>query len=170
MTGHTDAISSLAFTKDSRYLASGCTGGNLRLWCVTPCTTICLLCEDNVHDLGLNSIDFCLAEYLTNCKHWYRDGILWCVYRLHDSRSVRFLYFTAEKDRYLLVSGGNDSLVKLWEIVILDELTAKASKIRVLNGHGGDITCVRFPPNSSSIVASTATDKTARIWDLVSFR
>lgn len=44
---------------------------------------------------------------------------------------------------------------------------AKASLIFQLVGHGGDITCVRFAPNSSAIVASTATDKTARIWDTV---
>ncbi|XP_065199529.1 WD repeat, SAM and U-box domain-containing protein 1-like [Planococcus citri] len=138
LTGHTDAVSCLAFSKDSKYLASGCSGGNLRLWCVTPCTTICLLCEDNVHDLGFTSMDFCLADDPEN----------------------------EQKDQYLLVTGGNDSLVKIWQITIVDELTAKASQIQVMNGHGGDITCVRFSPSSSHIVASSATDKTARIWDL----
>lgn len=62
LTGHTDAVSCLAFTKDSHYLASGCLGGNVRVWCVMPCITICLLLQENVHDLGLNSMDFCVAD------------------------------------------------------------------------------------------------------------
>lgn len=74
-----------------------------------------------------------------------------------------------QKDQYLLVTGGNDSLVKIWQISIVDELTAKASQIQVMNGHGSDITCVRFSPSSSRTVASSAIDKTARIWDVVSY-
>lgn len=80
---------------------------------------------------------------------------------------VNGLFFQPASDRYLLGTGGNDSLVKLWEIIIVDELTAAASQLFQLVGHGGDITCVRFPLNSAHIVASTATDKTARIWDTV---
>lgn len=70
-------------------------------------------------------------------------------------------------EEYILATCGNDSLVKLWLVHVINELTAKISLNLSLVGHGGDVTCVRFPPNSSSIVASTATDKTARIWNTV---
>lgn len=63
---------------------------------------------------------------------------------------------------------GNDSLVKLWLLHIVNELTAKMDPTFSLMGHGGDVTCVRFSPTSYRILASTATDKTARIWDAVS--
>lgn len=67
----------------------------------------------------------------------------------------------------MLATCGNDSLVKLYRMRIVDDLTAKMSLIYSLVGHGGDVTCVRFSPFTERIVASTATDKTARIWDTV---
>lgn len=137
MAGHTDAITCLSFTCDSKYLASGCGGGHFRLWCVVPCITICLLFAENVHDLGLVSTDFSKIEL--NSK---------------------------KKNKYLLATCGNDSLVKVWNIIILDEISAKHKLINQFQGHGGDVTCVRFPCNSVDILASTATDKTARIWDV----
>ncbi|KAK7580358.1 hypothetical protein V9T40_000987 [Parthenolecanium corni] len=136
MTGHVDAISCLSFTGDSKYLASGCASGSVRIWSVKPCLSTCLLLIENIHDLGLTSSDFSFVNS-----------------------------FSKSSNRYLLATGGNDSLVKLWEVIVVDELTATATQLFQLVGHGGDITCVRFPLNSAHIVASTATDKTARIWD-----
>lgn len=57
----------------------------------------------------------------------------------------------------------------MWNIIILDEISAKHKLINQFQGHGGDVTCVRFPCNSVDILASTATDKTARIWDVVRY-
>lgn len=90
-----------------------------------------------------------------------------CIFWNDLIASIHKPFFQSASDRYLLATGGNDSLVKLWEISIVDELTAAATQSFQLVGHGGDITCVRFPLNSACILASTATDKTARIWDTV---
>lgn len=41
---------------------------------------------------------------------------------------------------------------------------------KALTGHGGNVTCVRFSPTQGEILGSVATDKTARIWSVVSGR
>lgn len=84
------------------------------------------------------------------------------------------------KNSYLLATGGNDSLVKLWQITI-DKVNVISSgssgsssgdvrykERRSFAGHGGNVTCVRFPPIQSEILGSVATDRTARIWNVVS--
>lgn len=47
-----------------------------------------------------------------------------------------------------------------------DEIEVKVW--RVLRGHGGNVICVRFSPNVSEIICSTATDRQARIWSVYS--
>ncbi|XP_039298056.1 WD repeat, SAM and U-box domain-containing protein 1 [Nilaparvata lugens] len=77
---------------------------------------------------------------------------------------INYCCLDGEK-RYLLATCGNDSLVKMWQIQVIDELSAKVTLSCQLSGHGGNVTCVRFSPGQSEVLASTATDKTCRIWD-----
>lgn len=138
LTGHTEAISCVAFTSDSYYLVSCCSAGNIRVWCAVPLSNICLALVENAHDLGVASCDFATVNHRVP-----RDG----------------------EKRYLLATCGNDSLVKMWQIQVIDELSAKVTLSCQLSGHGGNVTCVRFSPGQSEVLASTATDKTCRIWD-----
>lgn len=88
---------------------------------------------------------------------------------------------------YTLASCGNDSLVKLWQIKVLkkdksdnneseDEEGSNANPLvtfrekRVLTGHGGNVMDVKFAPFHGEIIGSVATDRTARIWSVVSIR
>lgn len=87
---------------------------------------------------------------------------------------------------YALATCGNDSLVKLWQIMIqmeedgesLDDVDSSnrprsVSAIsyrerRVLAGHGGNVMDVKFSPMHGEILGSVATDRTARLWSVVS--
>jgi WD40 repeat protein len=76
-----------------------------------------------------------------------------------------------QRYRYLLATCGNDALVKLWYIVAYptkENITVDCVLWRHLTGHGGNVMCVRFMPISGEILASTATDKTIRLWNVVS--
>lgn len=78
----------------------------------------------------------------------------------------------SEQKTYLLATCGNDSLVKLWRIIVqksghtwnFDELNVK--QWRSLQGHGGNVICVRFSPIVGEVICSTATDRQARIWSV----
>lgn len=76
-----------------------------------------------------------------------------------------FLYFCSgpsEKKPLLMLTGGNDGIVKMWKLLD-NEIEFKMKFI----GHGSDITCVKFPRNITTFLASTSLDKTARIWQTV---
>lgn len=86
-----------------------------------------------------------------------------------------------DKQFYLLATGGNDSLVKLWRLTIFkeNEITTGGNgssdndfqyrEEKSLAGHGGNVTCVRFSSLQNQVLGSVATDRTARIWSVVSF-
>jgi len=81
---------------------------------------------------------------------------------------------------YLLATCGNDSLVKLWHIIISSDPLPDSDRIKSnnvgthykekksLTGHGGNVMCVRFSPIHGEVLGSVATDRTARIWSVVS--
>ncbi|XP_050590838.1 WD repeat, SAM and U-box domain-containing protein 1-like isoform X2 [Bombus affinis] len=160
-SGHADAINAIAFTHDSCYLITACNEGTWRLFQIsdnTNCEAL-IICGE-AHDLGVQGCDFCpTSNFITN------------------GRSENTI---SNKHSYLLATGGNDSLVKLWEITI-DKVNVISSgssgsssgdvrykERRSFAGHGGNVTCVRFPPIQSEILGSVATDRTARIWNVYS--
>ncbi|KAJ8686204.1 hypothetical protein QAD02_021998 [Eretmocerus hayati] len=191
--GHADAITSLAFTPDSRYLVTACSEGAWRLFDATTSSNFgeeskqqqwgasdrdaLLLCEI-AHDLGVQGCDFSPTTgpfILTGS----RDASSNCGI-----------------NSYMLATCGNDSLIKLWRIEARDDdddddhddeeqqqhfgedaaeggssspesrpkLTYKER--RQLVGHGGNVMCVRFAPVHGEILGSVATDRTARLWSV----
>lgn len=80
---------------------------------------------------------------------------------------------------YLLATCGNDSLVKLWHVIIStnslpdsddrpSDIGTRYKEKKSLTGHGGNVMCVRFSPIHGEVLGSVATDRTARIWSVVS--
>lgn len=80
---------------------------------------------------------------------------------------------------YLLATCGNDSLVKLWHVIISNNSSSNSDvspsnigtrykEKKSLTGHGGNVMCVRFSPVHGEVLGSVATDRTARIWSVVS--
>ena len=72
----------------------------------------------------------------------------------------------------MLVTGGNDSLIKVWKISSssFDETNfGQIDPIVTLKGHGCSLMSVRFAPKSSQMFASTSGDKTLRLWNSVTY-
>ncbi|MGE7438932.1 nSTAND1 domain-containing NTPase [Kitasatospora sp. NPDC001175] len=63
-------------------------------------------------------------------------------------------------DGGLLVSGGSDDAVKLWD-------ASRRTLVATLTGHRGRVRSVAFSPDGAS-VASAASDDTVRLWDVAS--
>ena len=62
-----------------------------------------------------------------------------------------------------MVTGGNDSLVKVWKLWNKGKKSAQMEKMKTLSGHGESIMSVKFAQNGR-IFVSTSGDKTLRIW------
>ncbi|KAK9723454.1 U-box domain [Popillia japonica] len=145
LEGHLDAITSAAYSPDGKIIATMSNNGDFRLWT----ESINIFTQDAAHDLGVQSCDFSQnLEPIPNVT-------------------------TSDIQNYLLVTCGNDSMVKLWVISVqtnwgnYDYSRIRVKLWRTLQGHGGSVTCVRFS-SSSEIVCSTATDRQARIWSVYS--
>ena len=62
-----------------------------------------------------------------------------------------------------MVTGGNDSLLKVWKLWNKSKKSGQIENIKTLSGHGGNIMSVKFAKNGK-IFVSTSGDKTLRIW------
>ncbi|EZA49221.1 WD repeat, SAM and U-box domain-containing protein [Ooceraea biroi] len=160
--GHADAISAIAFTHDSRYLVTACNEGTWRLFDTLDEKngSEALMVCDASHDLGVQGCDFSPTA-----------GSV--MYTRNSDMNV-------DEQVYLLATCGNDSLVKLWHVIISNEplpdpdsfgsseTGTRYKEKRALAGHGGNVMCVRFSPVHGEILGSVATDRTARIWSVFS--
>jgi WD40 repeat protein len=147
LEGHLDAVTSASFTPDGAIIATTSTNADFRLWKGDTYETI--IVKEDAHDYGIQSCDF--SQNLDPVPNSMVD-----------------------EQCYVLGTCGNDSLVKLWRIslpkkggeVNFDDIDMKIW--RSLQGHGGNVICVRFSPDVSEIICSTATDRQARIWSVYS--
>ncbi|BES90673.1 WD domain, G-beta repeat [Nesidiocoris tenuis] len=130
-----EGVMCLAFSFDSNFLLVGSADGHARLYCLMPTSTSPVAVIENCHDLGVTSMDF--SQYM------------------HSQ-------LPSDDGKYEVATCGNDCLVKVWNVKSED---FSFSPLWTLSGHGGSVTCVRYSPQLAEMIASTATDKTCRLWD-----
>lgn len=127
----------LAFSPSSDIVIAGTSDGHVHCFSTMPFSSSVLFLLENAHDLGVSSLDFAAISHMLNVGE-------------------------TGKDKYEVVSGGMDCLVKVWNMKVAEK---SMMPVWSLSGHGGNITCVRYSPKLAELLASTSTDKTCRIWD-----
>ncbi|KAF7996737.1 hypothetical protein HCN44_002383 [Aphidius gifuensis] len=162
--GHADSVNALAFTPDSKYIVTACSEGTWRIFAVEADSSAIIVVD--AHDLGVQGCDFSAASSP------------FLVPGMRQASADRY------SSSYALATCGNDSLVKLWQIMIQMEESSDTFESdyspdrsrtvsaisyrerRVLNGHGGNVMDVKFAPMHGEILGSVATDRTARLWSV----
>jgi WD40 repeat protein/serine/threonine protein kinase len=162
---HNDsAVHGVAFSPDSRRLASADHNGVVKVWDVL--TGQVVFPPFQAHDKPCGSVAYSPdGRYLaTTCrdevKIWDAETGAWSRtlegYSAQDAK-VNFTYAVFSPDgRYLAASGHKD--VKLWEVTT-------GQKLLTLTGHTGLVREVVFSPDGRRL-ASSSKDRTVKVWDV----
>jgi WD40 repeat protein/energy-coupling factor transporter ATP-binding protein EcfA2 len=158
-----DAVWTVAFSPDGKWLASGSRDATIRLWQVDDPATEPLVLrghEDAVWSVAFSPDGQWLASGSTDStiRLWQVDNpaVQPLVLRGHedDVRSVAF-----SPDGRLLASGSWDNTIRLWQV------DNPAVQPLVLRGHENGIYAVAFSPDGKQL-ASGGYDKTIRLWQV----
>lgn len=92
LEGHLDTVTTISVTSDDRILVTGSGNGDFRVWYVEGAR--CVHVKEDAHEGGVQDCDF-------------------------SENSLPIPYMVADGLFYLLATCGNDSMVKLWQLSLL---------------------------------------------------
>ena len=167
LKGHTDFVSSVAFSPDGRMLASGSWDNTIRLW--DPHTQQPGLILKG-HTNNVTSVAFSANGVMLMSGSWDKTVRFWNPHigkfitstfssRRSDETFTSVVYADAAGDNYISASGSTDNLVSLWSGY---GVTSRASYHR-LSGHTHDVSSVAFSADERTL-ASGSHDHTVKLW------
>jgi len=163
LTGHSHFVEDVVISSDGQFALSCSWDRSLRLWDLNSGTTARRFVD---HDNDVLSVAFSADN--RQIVSGSRDGSikLWntlgeCKFTITDGGHdgwVSCVRFSPNTSSPLIVSGGWDNMVKVWDL--------QSCKLKCdLAGHTGNVNTVTVSPDGS-LCASGGKDGTAMLWDL----
>jgi WD40 repeat protein len=174
LAGHTNWVSGLAFSPDSKRLVTSSWDTTISLWDVAtgnrlgqPLTGY----QTRVDSLALSPDGNTLAVgYLDPQSDAQAGNIdVWNlaaaqptrVQTLHKAHTRQVLSLVFSPDGKLLASAGGDRNIVIWDVKVLSNIKA----LQTLAGHFRAVNSIAFSPDGKYL-ASGSDDKTVIVWDL----
>ncbi|CAN5737621.1 hypothetical protein BH24ACT22_BH24ACT22_05410 [soil metagenome] len=159
LTGHSDAVNSVAFSPDGQFLASGSSDYAVRGWNVDTGQSAGTL----VGNLGrVSSVAFDPDGSLLASGGFDKTIRVWKLPNGEPFQTLNhpdWVFSVAfSPDSKILAGGGADEEIKLWSL-------ETGEPIRTLPGHSHWVLSVLFSPDGKTLISGGA-DKTARVWNL----
>ncbi|AFY99759.1 serine/threonine-protein kinase [Calothrix sp. PCC 6303] len=164
LTGHAEAISSIAITPNGETIASGSHDQTIKLWNsqtgklirtiyghTLPVSAVAI--SPDGQQLVSGSLDETIKQWELNSGKQIRslktDGyVAW-----NNAIAIT-------KDGQTLATGGTDKTIRLWNFTT-------GQRLRTLYGHNLPVLSLAISPNSQTL-ASGSTDRTVRLWNITS--
>lgn len=160
LRGHADAVLSLAFSPDSKRIASAAADGTIRLWDSANGKSLKILRR---HQGAVSAVTYSPdGRWLASAGH---DGMV----RLWEEKSgaIRtewrgpgnaILALAFSPDGRWLAAAGRDRVIQLWSVT-------DGKLAHTYPGHHGDVLRLAFAPDGRTL-ASAGADRSVRLWNV----
>ncbi|KAH6696713.1 WD40-repeat-containing domain protein [Leptodontidium sp. MPI-SDFR-AT-0119] len=162
LEGHTDVVTSVAFSSDGKQIVSGSDDGTVRLWDAATGHQVLPILEGHIS--GVSSVAF--SPDGTQIVSGSSDETV----RLWDAATGQqalpaleghILWVSSvafSPDGTQIVSGSYDKTIRLWDAATGQQI------LSILKGNISGVSSVAFSPDGTQIVSGSS-DHTVRLWD-----